>query len=561
MRSFYPILFLVLLTFPLASCDSGDPMIDDQPKRAAAGVVETGVAAKWSGCAPSDPYCEVRFTEGGVEWIVSFEGFDYDAVADRTTYHYDIFMPEGASQSGKVAMEAPVCCTWSGDLYSDGNRNDNAANDVEFNTSSYGTTNVNYVFDGDLYIGPIQVGLKVNSQTNPDTVPIYGPAPWPVYTFTGFVFLDQPESETVGPNGAMNGTEGGLDAFVTITTPNGTVETVEAPGGVYSYSGRQGTYTVEVLPSLNPGLFTTRDYLPTTSMTGSVVIGPDGPGPDFGFMESYSLSGGVFLNQPGANGDPGNSAWDADEPGISGIEVGLYKGGVLQASTLTGANGMFLFEGLGWDTFDAWVVNAGSNAGLFSKTAFTPTLTDQGGYFSLFSGLMNGDKSGYFLGFEVNTAQAAKALEDGLATTNGLPREYWKVQVSGKGSPKYRIPDYSFDQVQGFLNALDSFHDGGLPAALGLSNLSLDEALQIVKTESSNNIYEALRTEILVALLNWASGKGTLTIDGETFETRFFIDHGITLLMNAGYPNPGVGKISSGSVAAGESLLEETNGG
>jgi len=570
------VLLVLVMGLFFVGCDSvGD--ISDEGSNGQESVLmyapsNLGVAAKaWEGCdAETDPLCKVDLGDG---WTVTFTGLSF---ADGlTTYTYDIFMPEGGNQSGKVALGIPECCVWS-ETWSEGNNNGNAAGDVEFNPTTTGVTTIQYRFEGDYWVGAISAGLKINSSTDPPTQPIYGPALYPTFDITGTLFLDKPTTElTDGPDGLF-------DEFNDATVLTGVVSLFDEYGGredqavvdgKYLFNKREGTYTIEFLnEGDNTALFNTSNYLPTTGLVHTVALTEASTDNDFGFMESYSIEGHVFLDLPDSNGGSGtgDGVFDpSSESGLGNVVVSLM-GEVANTNTVyTNGSGYFVFEGLNWDEYSVRI-NAnggGQNALLFNEASFSATLINEGGYFTLFDGLVTQDVAGKNAGFEVNVKAALEAFEGGYATSTGQPREFWRVQATRKGSPKYRIPFFDENEVSDILAGIASFSLDGTPVPFGLTGLTVADAIEILKTDSKSDPKEALRTEILVALLNFVSSEiisgphdvtfNTFTVNGDTFDTRFFIEHGISVLSAAGYE--GVNKISSGAVSEGEKLLETVN--
>lgn len=165
--------------------------------------------------------------------------------------------------------------------------------------------------------------------------------------------------------------------------------------------------------------------------------------------------------------------------------------------------------------------------------------------------------------FEVNVAGALDAFDQGTVASDGQPRPYWRVQATGKGSPKYQ-PEISFAEFEALLDGFSDAFD--VSFAFGPDRISRIEAAGILQTASNGDVLEALRTGILVLGLNYASGRGMCTgtnvIDGrcETWDepaTRLILEHAIGTLRNTGYQV--AAKAPSGSTETTTRLVSEVN--
>jgi protocatechuate 3,4-dioxygenase beta subunit len=187
----------------------------------------------------------------------------------------------------------------------------------------------------------------------------------------------------INANGIQEATETGV-AGVTVTlfnsagTPIST--TITDQNGAYTFVNLQpGTYSVGFTTLPAGSIFTKQDVL-----TGGGSDGLDSDvNPATGKTISYTLVGGQYNPTIDAGifvpGSIGNFVWedrdgdgiqDPGEPGIAGVIVTLYDAnGNVVATTTTGANGQYVFDGLPAGTY---------SVGFTAPAGYTGTLPGQG---------------------------------------------------------------------------------------------------------------------------------------------------------------------------------------
>jgi len=235
-----------------------------------------------------------------------------------------------------------------------------------------------------------------------------------------------------------------------------------------------------------------------TSGTGSdvetgVVLGP--------CSGHYTIEGNVVVNTPDG------------AMGIEGVALTLYEDPEGDGSYTADPDfGPVLTDDAGYYSFEVWgpsvhsghykvsIEDAGANAVFFDLSFFE--LVSPGDYFRL---VTPDSASGNDFVFRVNADAAISAFNAGTVASDGLPRAYWRVQVTGKGSPKYQPelepPTAVFPLLEHFVTEFgvqDLYDLGASPES------ALYMASEVLKTANNNNIFEALRTYILAMGLNWA---------------------------------------------------------
>jgi len=178
----------------------------------------------------------------------------------------------------------------------------------------------------------------------------------------------------VGGGGIPDGI-GGVTVTVTLDGPDGpiVITTVTELDGSFDVGGLPpGDYTVEVLPSDEPGGFT-----PTAPTIVEFTIGTDGTATpesaDFPFTEPISIGDLVWIDIDT------DGVFDGGEVGASGVTVRLLdSGGEVVATTTTGADGTYLFENLEPGTYTVVIDPTTFPDG--TTRASDPDATDNGRY-------------------------------------------------------------------------------------------------------------------------------------------------------------------------------------
>lgn len=325
------------------------------------------------------------------------------------------------------------------------------------------------------------------------------------------------------------------------------------------------------------------------------IVGPSCEG--FPTMEITAF---VYLDRdPPGEGGP-NGRYDTGEPGIGGVAVELWSNEGKVGTDFSDANartGEIVFQVPHPDLYPdgeapSYSLYLDGESGGINKSLFPGVVMKSIGE-AMSYGPVTGSGPHYF-GFQVDVQGAIAKFESGTATTKGLPRAYWRVQGSGKGNPNYN-PDMTTDNFASLLNCVAAepffnYFDGrrvdftcienyGNPLfpSFGADDLTdrifeingsaADRlaALEILKTSSTNNANEALRTQILTALLNYAVGN-RIDLGSDTSEEadraamKVIIQNAMYVLLNdGGYTI--ANKIGEGSVGTNTTLLTSVNGG
>jgi hypothetical protein len=277
----------------------------------------------------------------------------------------------------------------------------------------------------------------------------------------------------------------------------------------------------------------------------------------------YTISGSVLLDEPGES-----------TYGISGVTVNLLENaagggyvpntrhdGSADSARVTDGDGRYRFEVWGppfhSGIYQVKLGSDGANAVLHDARLFTPLTPLE------YDVDVVANPANDFI-FEVNVDGALDAFDQGTVASDGMPRAYWRVQATGKGSPRYQ-PELTFEEVEDLLTAFSDAFD--VAFAFGDDGLDRMEAAEILKVANVNDPLEALRTGIVVLGLNYAEGRGmceglSFELDGRctTWDepaTRLILEHAIGALRNAGYQV--ASKAPSGSTETTTRLVSEVN--
>jgi hypothetical protein len=277
----------------------------------------------------------------------------------------------------------------------------------------------------------------------------------------------------------------------------------------------------------------------------------------------YTISGSVLLDEPGAStyGISGVTVKLLENASGDGYSANLRADGSVDDTRITDGDGRYSFEVWGppfhSGIYQVKLAGDGANDFLLDTRLFTPLTPLE------YDVDVVANPANDFI-FEVNVDGALQAFEQGTVASDGMPRGYWRVQATGKGSPRYQ-PEITFFEVDSLLTAFCGSFD--VAFAFGDDGLDRTEASEILKVANVNDPLEALRTGIVVLGLNYADGRGmceglSLDSDGRcsTWDepaTRLILEHAIAALRNAGYQV--AAKAPSGSTETTTRLVNEVN--